>query len=279
LNETKWPVTSTAYHTYRWSPPAHAPTQRCGIYLLHGTGEHAGRYEPLAQRLSALGFQVGAHDHPGHGRSPGKRGVIDPEGALVTQAAIQCQNFAHDTGGAPIVFGHSLGGVVATELALQHGMQASGLILSAPAFVPYMRKMDAFQVNVLARFAPTFTVERPYDATRLTQDKRVQQQAADDPLNHGFKSASLIKWLVSSGQRQLDNAHLLSVDALILIAGADPVVDSGKIRQFAKDAPAEHVTVREYDDSLHEILNETTERAERAFVDIEAWLLDRFVGS
>lgn len=263
-------------HSLRWSPPPDTPVHKQGIYLFHGTGEHAARYDHLASRLANAGFRVGAHDHPGHGQSDGKRGVIDPAGALVTQAAIQCQQFAAETGCDPVVFGHSMGGVVATELVLEHGMAVAGMILSAPAFVPYIRKRDRLQVNVLAHIAPTFTVERPYDASRFTHDENIRRQAEADPLNHGFKSASLVKWLFSSGERQLGNVNKLSVDTLLLIAGSDPIVDSSRTQQFADGAPVDKMTVKYYDDYLHEILNETPDRSTRVFNDIVQWVNERF---
>ena len=60
-------------HTRRWRPAKNVKKIDTGVYLLHGTGEHSGRYEHLAQRLTALGFVVGAHDHIGHGLSGGAR--------------------------------------------------------------------------------------------------------------------------------------------------------------------------------------------------------------
>lgn len=259
-------------HSLRWNPPEGQAVKKQGVYLLHGTGEHADRYEHLAQRLSGAGYRVGAHDHPGHGRSSGKRGVFDPPGELATQAAIQCQRFAAETGCAPVLFGHSLGGVLATELVIEHGMPVAGLILSAPAFVPYIRKRDLFQVNLLAHVSPTFTVKRPYDASRLTHDENIRTKAEADPLNHGFKSASLVQWLIRSGARQLANASELDTDTLLLIAGDDPVVNSARTREFADLMANERLTLHEYDGYFHEILNETPERAERVFTDILQWV-------
>ena len=264
------------YHTRRWQPTDDAKVHNTGVYILHGTGEHSGRYEHLARRLTGAGFRVGAHDHIGHGQSDGTRGVIDPPGALVTQAAIQCQQFTIETGHLPVLFGHSLGGVAAAELVLEHKLPVAGLILSAPAFAPYTRFRDRVLLNTLTHLAPTYTVELPYMASRLTHDERMQQVAEADTLNHGFKSASLVGWLLSAGLRQLGNAHSLETDTLLLIAGGDPVVDSAKTEQFVQAAPAERLTVHRYDDYLHEILNETPDRAEKAFADIERWMLARY---
>jgi alpha-beta hydrolase superfamily lysophospholipase len=240
--------------------------------LLHGTGEHAERYAPFARRLADQGFVVGAHDHPGHGRSDGKRGLIDPPGALVTQAAIQIQSFALEIGRAPIVFGHSLGGTVATELLLQHGLDMQALMLSAPAFVPHMSALDRMKLNVLFQAAPTLCIELPYKASLLTSDVEQQAIANADPLIHGFKSASLIGWLVQSGRRSLELAETLNVDTLLLIAGADPVVDSAKIREFAERAPQDRISVHDYPDSLHELLNEVPAQREQVMQDIDQWL-------
>ena len=266
----------THTHSLRWHPPEGQPVKQQGVYLLHGTGEHAARYEHLAGRLSNAGYRVGAHDHPGHGRSSGKRGVFDPPGQLATQAAIQCQRFAAETGCAPVLFGHSLGGVLATELVIEHCMPVAGLILSAPAYVPYIRKRDLLLLNLLAHVSPTFTVQRPYDASRLTHDEAIRRQAVADPLNHGVKSASLVQWLFRSGARQLAKASELNTDTLLLIAGADPVVNSARTREFANQVANERLSVHEYDGYLHEILNETPERAERVFADIMHWMSQRF---
>jgi len=263
-------------HSRRWYPADNVPRREVAVYILHGTGEHSGRYEHLAQHLTALGYVVGAHDHIGHGLSGGKRGVIDPPGALVTQAAIECGKFSLETGRPPVLFGHSLGGVVATELVFEHGLPVAGLILSAPAFVPYTRWQDRLQVKLLALIAPRLTVERPYDASRLTHDENIQTQAEADPLNHGFKSASLVSWLLCSGTRQLSQAARLPVPTLLLIASDDSVVDSSYTHQFASNAPAEFMSSQSYENCRHEILNEIAAIADIAFSDIELWLLERF---
>lgn len=263
-------------HTIRWHPREGSHVRKQSVYLLHGTGEHAARYEHLGRRLADAGYRVGAHDHPGHGRSTGKRGVIDPPGELATQAAIQYQGFAAETGCTPVLFGHSLGGVLATELVLEHGLTVAGLILSAPAFVPCLRKRDLFKVNLLAHIAPTYTIERPYEASRLTHDAQIREDAEADPLNHGFRSASLVHWLLRSGARQLARADRLAVDTLLLIAGGDPVVDSSKTRDFAVNVRQQYLTTHDYEGYLHEILNETPDRAERVFIDIENWMARHF---
>ncbi len=257
-------------HTHRWDPPVGAPVRPVGIYLLHGTGEHAARYDRLATRLASRGWRVGAHDHVGHGHSHGQRGLVHPDNILSTAAVEQIEAFTTETGALPVLFGHSLGGVLATELVIVHKLPAMGLMLSAPAFVPLMRPVDRLKLRLLSVFAPKLCLNLGYEPGRLTQDVEEQKTASADTLVHGYKSATLVNWLLNTGQRMLDKAG--HVETLLLIAGADQVADSSKTRLFASKVPTQYLTVHDYDDYFHELLNETPERRERTMSDMERWL-------
>ncbi len=265
-------------HTQQWNPPAGTPERPLGIYLLHGTGEHAARYDRLATRLASHGWRVAAHDHIGHGRSRGQRGLVHPENVLSSVAADQIDTFATQTGATPVVFGHSLGGVLATQLVIEQKLSVAGLMLSAPAFAALMRPIDHLKLRLLSAFAPKLCLNLSIDPSRLTQDVQEQQVALADTLIHGYKSASLVNWLLSTGQRMLDQAEQLNVDTLLMIAGADLVADSNKTRLFASKVPAQYLTVYDYEDSYHELLNETPERRDRMMADVERWL-ERFHAS
>jgi len=65
-----------AIHQRRWMPSDAASGAAGGVYLLHGYGEHSGRYTRLAEHLTKQGWIVGSHDHPGHGQSAGRRGTL-----------------------------------------------------------------------------------------------------------------------------------------------------------------------------------------------------------
>jgi len=258
--------------TRRWAPNSAAPTRPCGVYLLHGTGEHSGRYEELAVSLSAAGWAVGAHDHPGHGQSGGERGSVQPLGVLAVQGALQIQRFANETGVAPIVFGHSLGGVLAAELLLTHHIEATGLILSAPAFRVWMSLKNRLRLALMYALVPDKVVELTYRPELLTQDSEKIVASQNDELIHGFRSARLIHWLGDSGASSIALAPKLAVDALVLVAGEDPVAEPKAAREWAARVPAEFVTVHEYPESYHEILNERKVIRNQAISDILAWL-------
>jgi len=266
---------STEVHRHRWSPAPGAPSRARGVYLLHGTGEHAARYERLAQRLSTEGWQVGAHDHPGHGRSGGPRGRLPLGGALATRTAIECARFERETGAVPFLFGHSLGGVVACELVLLHRLPVAGLVLSAPAIVPRLTRREALKLRTLTMLSPGFTIDLPYDPSRLTHDPEQQRLARADPLIHGFKSAELIGWLMRTAEQVSHAGGALDVDTLLLIAGGDRVIDIERTHDFAARAPTHRLTVNVYDGAHHELLNETPALRQRVEDDIVGWLARR----
>jgi len=263
---------STEVHRHRWSPPAGAPARSRGVYLLHGSGEHAARYERLATRLAAAGWRVGAHDQPGHGRSGGPRGRLPVDGALATRAAIECARFARETGAVPFLFGHSLGGVVAAELVLLHRMEVPGLLLSAPAIVPRLTGRETLKLRALSLLAPRLAIELPSDATRLTRDPEQQRIALEDPLNHGFKSAELVNWLLRTAEQVLAAAGGLDVPTLLLIAGDDRVIDIERTHEFASRVSDAWLTVHAYEGAHHELLNELPEVRDRVEADLLAWL-------
>jgi len=261
-------------HPHRWHPSGDAIPRECGIYILHGIGEHGGRYHRLATMLTELGYEVASHDHPGHGKSAGKRGVIDHDDALVDAAIAQFRQFEQETGSIPILFGHSLGGLVATSMVLDRQLAVSGLILSAPAYAPIISTINKIKLKALKIVAPRFTQQLRYNAHLLTHDKEEQELGRNDPLNHRYKSAGLVDWIIRTGERVVGIAHSLRSPTLILIAGSDAVIDATQIQHFADDAGTENLTVHHYENYFHEILNETPERREKVMADIERWLID-----
>jgi len=263
---------ASTIHRYRWHPDSEIERQSRGIYLLHGIGEHAGRYERLANRLTALGYAVGAHDHPGHGKSAGKRGVLESKDQLETCATEQFDAFSAETGSTPFLFGHSLGGVAATSMVLNNNVAAAGLLLSAPAYKPIISMGNKIKLVILNLIAPRFAQELPYNAHYLTHDEIEQEKARNDPLNHQYKSASIISWLISTGKRSIEKANGLDVPALILIPGEDRVVDTQGTLDFINTAQPKLITECVYSDCRHELLNETPKRRQQVLVDIVQWL-------
>src|SRR6266511_1157576 len=114
-----------------WDPEGAA---RGVVVLVHGAGEHGGRYGYVAERLAAEGFAVYAMDHRGHGRSDGRRAMIDRLDRLVDDLALVVARAREEHDGRrPFLVGHSLGGAVSLTYAIRHGDTVEGLVVSGPA--------------------------------------------------------------------------------------------------------------------------------------------------
>jgi len=201
--------------------------------------------------------------------------VIDSNTQLEVCAAEQFEAFRSETGAVPFLFGHSLGGLLATSMVLNHNVNVAGLLLSAPAYTPFVSLANRIKLAVLKLLAPRFTQELPYYPHNLTHDEIEQEKGRNDPLNHQFKSASIITWIIDTGKRSIKQASELKVATLILIPGQDQVVDTQGITEFISAAPKQFITQQVYPDYRHEALNETPDRREQVHADIEQWLANQ----
>lgn len=255
-----------------WSP---AEPHGGGIYLLHGLGEHSGRYEGLATWLAGRGWQVRAHDHHGHGRSPGVRGSIPRAGALLEDATDLVGRFTREIGRKPVLLGHSMGGALAAELVVLRQLPVAGLVLSSPALDPGLNRLQRLMLAAMLRIAPGRTLGNGLDPRKISHDPAVVEAYLADPLVHDRASARLVSWLVAAGQGAIAAADTLAVDTLMLVAGDDALVAPAGSRRFAERAPAGRVTLHRYEGLWHEVFNERAADRMRVLADFDAWLAAR----
>lgn len=255
-----------------WSP---AEPHGGGIYLLHGLGEHSGRYAALAAWLAERGWQVRAHDHHGHGRSPGLRGSIPRAGALVEDAADLVGRFAREIGRRPVLLGHSLGGALAAELVVTRRLPVDSLVLSSPGLDAGLNPVQRLMLAVMLRIAPGRTIGNGLDPRKLSHDPAVVEAYLQDPLVHDRVCARLVKWAVDAGSGAIAAADTLAVDTLMLVAGDDALVAPAGSRRFADRAPAGRVTLHWYEGFWHEVFNERADYRAQVLADFDAWLMVR----
>ncbi|MBP8307343.1 MAG: GNAT family N-acetyltransferase [Burkholderiaceae bacterium] len=247
-----------------------------GIYLLHGLGEHSGRYDLLARWLCARGWQVRAHDHAGHGESEGRRGLLERDDQLRIDALAQLAAFADELGQPPLLLGHSMGGALAAELVLVAGAPVSGLVLSSPALTLRIGAPMRWLVGLLRRLTPGLTLGNGLNAERLSHDAAVVRAYLDDPLDHDRISVRLFSWLESAGAAARKAAAGLPVQTLLLVAGDDQLVDPQGSRELAADAPAARLALHWYDAMYHELFNEISAYRQQVLDDFDRWLTARF---
>lgn len=247
-----------------------AAQARGSIVLMHGLGEHSGRYRHLAGFFNECGLSVRAYDHRGHGRSQGKRGDVINGDPMLQDAQIVIDDFATRYTEPPFLFGHSMGGLFATRFALARLSPLRGLILSSPALALRLSAFQGKLLKVLHRLTPSLGVPNGLSPTFLSHDAKVVAAYKADPLVHSRISARLLQSMLSSIDYCQSHAGSLALPTLMLVGGDDRLVDPAGSRQFFARTPPGVAQMHVYDGMYHEIFNEPD--VERPLGDLKTWL-------
>ncbi|NDK38274.1 alpha/beta fold hydrolase [Pseudoxanthomonas gei] len=261
-----------ALHLNDW--PVAQPRAR--MLLVHGLGEHSGRYAALAGDLNAQGISVRAFDHRGHGKSGGTRGVNGRDADCLSRDALEVfESYAAEGSDLPFLFGHSMGGLVAMHAVGRLGLRPRGLIASSPALASHAGKFDRLLSKVLLRLAPDLTVANGLPADKLSHAPGIERAYLDDPDNHNRVSARVAQYIFEAGPEVIAAAPGWSVPTLLQIAGSDLLVDPAGARAFAAAAPKASVECHDYTDLYHEIYNEADPARTGVVADLSKWLAAR----
>lgn len=261
----------TALFVADWRPEAATPVKG-GIVLMHGLGEHCGRYGHVARFFNEQGYLVRAYDHRGHGRSGGPRGDVPDDEALLADAKLVISDFAAGLAAPPLLLGHSMGGLVAARYAVEQRSPLSGLVLSSPALAIALSGGQKLLLKILSAIAPGLTLPNGLETRYLSHDANVVQAYIKDPLVHAKISARLLKFMLASIETVHARAQSLTLPMLLVYGGDDHIVDPGGSAALAKALPAQ-AEVKVYPQLYHEIFNEAN--AEPVFDDVRAWLAQR----
>jgi alpha-beta hydrolase superfamily lysophospholipase len=229
---------------------------RGSVVLMHGLGEHSGRYRHLAGFFNECGLSVRTYDHRGHGRSAGKRGDVINGDPMLQDAEIIVDDFSTRYSQPPFLFGHSMGGLFAARFALSRLSPLRGLILSSPALSLRLSALQANLLKLMLKLAPSIGLSNGLSASHLSHDASVVAAYKADPLVHGRISARLLRSMLSSIAYCQSHAGSLSIPALMLVAGDDRLVDADGSRQFFSHTPPGMAELHVYDGMFHEIFNE-----------------------
>ncbi len=241
-----------------------------GIVLMHGLGEHSGRYAHVARFFNDCGYSVRAYDHRGHGRSGGARGDVPGADALVWDAKIVVDDFAQNLSAPPLLLGHSMGGLFAACYAMRALSPLGGLILSSPALGIRLSGAQKLLLRVLGAIAPGFGIPNGLESRYLSHRQAVVDAYDRDPLVHHKISARLLGAMLDAIEFAQARAPALSVQTLLLVAGDDHLVDAAGSAAFFKKLAPGVGTMHTYPGFYHELFNEV--EAGRVFDDIRAWL-------
>lgn len=245
---------------------------RAVIALVHGLGEHIGRYEHVGAALAQAGFTLTGYDLRGHGKSGGARGHTPSYDALMTDVDMFLDLAAARYPGQPrFLYGHSMGGNLVINFALRRKAELEGVIATGPwlklSFEPPASKVALGKM--MNNLLPGFTQASGLDTKALSHDASVVQAYENDPLVHDKISARLFVEMYQSGLWAFERAGDFPLPMLLMHGSADSITSPEASRQFAASA-GDRVTLHIWDGLFHEIHNEA-QKAE-VFATMIAWL-------
>jgi alpha-beta hydrolase superfamily lysophospholipase len=260
---------------YDWALPASQPLGT--VILVHGLGEHAGRYSEVAAHLHQWGFAVRAYDQQGHGQSHGARGDMLRPGSLQADLCRVIDDTRQHPSlqGTPLILlGHSMGGLVVARTLAEGLRPVDAAVLSSPALGAFPNLFQKMLLASLPRVVPHLRVDNGLKADFVSRDPDVVKAYKADPLVHRRISAGLAAWILTQGAQTLADAGQWQVPTLLLYAGQDRLVNAQASADFARAAPAALLQAECFEGMYHEIFNDLY-RAQ-VFTALKRWLLARF---
>ena len=245
---------------------------RALMVVVHGAGEHGGRYEAFARFFTQRGIAVATMDHHGHGQSEGRYGYADSFEDYLLDVHQWRQSLAARFEGIPMfLLGHSMGGLVAGNYLVRHqsgflGAIFSGVLLVIPEEPGAVQR---FFIKILAVLMPRLGVLK-LDASDVCRDPDVVRAYAQDPLVfHGSMSVRMLRELFA-GMRSLgESAHKISLPLLVMHGSEDSLTSPVGSRVLHEKAGSADKELTIYPGLYHEIFNEPERDA--VLGDVLAW--------
>jgi alpha-beta hydrolase superfamily lysophospholipase len=250
------------------SPGEHA---RAGIIMVHGLGDHTGRYKYLMKKFSENGFAFAGVDLPGHGRSDGKRGHIRSYRVTREMLDILIREYKKTFPGVPVfIYGHSLGGGIVLDYLLNNRPSVKGAIITSPwlklSFEP--PKFKVITARAMNYLIPSLVQPSGLVTDHMSRDKNVVEAYRNDPLVHNLISVSLFCSATTAAQSALKRAAEINIPLLMMHGSDDQITSPGGSREFA--SANSKTTLKIWEGGYHEIHNEAFK--DDVFNEILTWI-------
>ena len=250
------------------SPPAKAV-----VALVHGIGEHSGRYVWLVEHLTASGFSVFSFDHRGHGKSPGRRGHITSWSEYRDDVSAFLENVRRLNPGLPIfIYGHSLGALIVAEFVVSKRPDVAGVILSGIPLQPtgVAKPHLVALAKIFSRILPSLLVTFGVNPDALSRDSAVSKAYEQDPLVHHRASMRWGTETLDAIDRVRSRASDIRLPLLILHGGADRVNSVAGSRELLETVSSRDKQLLVYPDGAHEPHNDLDR--DKVVRDVTDWL-------
>ena len=263
--ESKWDGTDgVTFRIQGWEPDHGSP--KALVALVHGLGEHVGRYAHVAQAFTDAGYALVGFDLRGHGKSGGARGHFPSLDVLMQDIR---QFFKYLVTKYPeiphFLYGHSLGGLLSLTYAIQFSNGLKGVMVTGSALRSPLQeqKVKITMAKLLGTIAPTVTIPSGLEAAAISRDPEVVRIYTSDPLVHDKTSMGLGKTAINAVDLCFTRAKDFVPPLLIMHGKADRITYPSGSEDFTSLAREKNrdVTLKLWDGMYHEIHNEP-EKAE-----------------
>jgi alpha-beta hydrolase superfamily lysophospholipase len=244
---------------------------RAVVFIVHGFNSHSGYYEWTAERLVAAGYAVYALDLHGRGQSDGDRFFTESFADYLADVEAALALARSREAGLPVfLLGHSAGGVIASNFALDHQSELAGLICESFAFRVYAPNFALTALEGLSKVAPRLRVlTLPND--KFSRDRAAVEFMNADPLIAGEKQPTLtVAEMWRADQRLEREFGRLTLPVLILHGTEDKVTKPEGSRMFHERAGSADKTLKLYEGHYHDLLADVGR--ETVMADILSWI-------
>jgi alpha-beta hydrolase superfamily lysophospholipase len=256
----------------RWLPAD--GVRRGSVVIVHGLGEHSGRYVNLVNCLLPEGYAIYAADHQGFGRSSGRRGhVAHFADYLLDMRHVVEMAHAEQTGLPLAIFGHSMGGLISLQYVLAYADTLDFLVLSAPGLRANFPKWLIMLLKLINFVYPTFTIRRPGDPSVITRDPDELRRFLNDPLHVPINTARFATEGIATQINTMQRAEEITVPVLMIHGMADQFVDPKATQEFYNRVSSQDKTLLLYEGYYHELHNDLGK--EKPLGDVVQWLNER----
>jgi alpha-beta hydrolase superfamily lysophospholipase len=227
------------------------------ITIIHGLGEHIGRYNEWATRFTNKGYIVSGIDYRGHGKSEGIRGGGTYNEILEDLSALIEFNKTNFKGLPVILYGHSLGGNFALNYYLNNPQQISAIVVTAPwlQLVHPPTAFKQFLVSIAKSAIKNLTVPNSLNPDDLTRIPEVNKAYATDPFVHNQIAVKLFTEIEAHGTKIINSRHKFNIPILLMHGDADNITSHKSTELFIQNTTV-FTQVKIWEGSYHEIHND-----------------------
>jgi alpha-beta hydrolase superfamily lysophospholipase len=256
-----------------WTPDT---PPRAVVVLAHGMGEHARRYDHVAQRFGEAGLVTYALDHRGHGRSGGKRVLVRDVSEFTADFDTLVGIATREHPGLKcIVLGHSMGGGIVFAYGVERPDNYDLMVLSGPlvAAQDLVHPVVAFAAKAVGALVPGLPIQEFEDGA-ISRDPAVVAAYHDDPLvHHGRVPAGLGRAMLQIGETMQQRAPSLNAPLLVVHGAEDRLVPVAGSRRLVECVGSGDVELKVYPGLYHEIFNEP--ERDQVLDDVVSWITKR----